>query len=268
MKRLPFLTQIASCATLLLPIAAASAAQLDWDAVTQTNGSQNNTFTVGNTQVNVVVSNPTNGAFGPTVANGTTNSPAITKDLEGGTSPVQNSLVIAADFGANTASLTVTVSFKTLSGTPQQVNGVNFDLYDIDLGTNSWVDQIRTVQGVLGSNTTIKPTSVVGNTAGNSVTGNSTTGFTITGTAQIDNTGANSNQANATVNFGTQAITGFSFVYGDDTSAPADPVRQVFALHDINFAPVPEPNTASMIGLGGLLAGFIFFRRRSQPSVN
>lgn len=271
MKRLPHLTQIASytAAALLLPLAAACAAQLDWDTVAaQTNGQQNYTFTIGGTtQVNVVISNPTSGAFANTVSDGSgVTAPAITQDLVGGTNPVQKSLAIAAQFTTNTDSLTVTVSFKTLNGSqPQSVTGVNFDLYDIDLNGTSYIDQIRNVQAILGSNTTIKPTQVTGS-VGNTVTGNSTTGFTIAGAQSVANTGTTSDQANANINFGGQTITGFSFTYGDTTGAQTNPIRQVFALHDINFTPIPEPGTVSMIGLGGLLAGFVFFRRRSQFS--
>lgn len=246
---------------LLLPAAAASADQLNWDAVSQTNGSLNNTYTVGNTLVNVVISGAT-AALTTTTAGGTINAPAITADYTGGLTG-QNSLTLAADFADNASSITVTVSFKSLDGaTPRTVSSVNFDLFDVDLGAGSFVDQVRNIQAMLGLAVT-QPQGVTGTAGGNVVTGSAATSFTVTGTAPIDNaTGG----ANVTVNFGTQALSSFSFTYGNATTAPGDPNRQAIALHDINFIPVPEPSSAVFL-VAGLAAGALVIARRRRATV-
>ena len=246
-------------AALLLPAAVVSADQLNWDAVTQTNGSLNNNFTVGSTLVNVAISGTTAGLT-TTTAGGTVNAPAITADYTGGLAPVQNSLALATDFADNTSSITVTVSFKTLDGaTPRSVSSVNFQLFDVDLGNASFVDQVRNIQAMLGVAVT-QPAAVTGTAGGNTVTGSSATSFVVTGAAPIGNaTGG----ANVTVDFGAQALTSFSFTYGNAGTAPANPNRQGIALHDINFIPVPEPSVVSLVAGLGVCALVIARRRRS-----
>ena len=269
MTVLPKLTRLAICsASVLLPLATASADQLDWDTINTTANpvmiGLTNTYTVGSTKVTVAISGNTSEVT-TTTSGGPYTAPAVGKEFTGGTNPIQNSLELAADFTSNTHVLTVNVSFTDLSGAPKAVSGVNFDIYDIDAGgttapSTTYIDQIRGIQATLGV-ATLNPTTVTGTSGGNTVTGSGST-FAITGLAPIDNT---TGGANGTINFGTQSLTSFKFSWGDDTTnAPADPVRQVIGVHDINFTQVPEPTTASMIALGGLLSGMVFFRRASR----
>ena len=287
MPTLNLLARLAICtASTILPLAAASADQLNWDNYnTNTNGNPlplaapySYNYDIGSTRVNVAITGATS-AFQPTTNGGPYQAPAIGKEFEGGLTPAENTLEIAALFAKNTDTITVTVSFTTLAGVAKPVNGVSFNLFDIDRGatngqivntTYGYNDQIANIQAVLGGNV-IRQAVVTGTNGGNAVSGNATAGYVITGVDTINNTGTVSNGANANINFGTtQNLTSFSFTYGDNTQAALGgvsqdpPVRQVFGLHDINFTPVavPEPTTTVTLAMAGVLAGMIFLRRR------
>ena len=89
----------------------------------------------------------------------------------------------------------------------------------------------------------------------------------LTGIAPAADGSAN---GNATISFGTNVIHGFAFTF-DNSQGP--PRIQEFALHDINFTPVPEVNpawlAAAACGLFGILrqiGRYFRIEPRRQPS--
>jgi hypothetical protein len=83
----------------------------------------------------------------------------------------------------------------------------------------------------------------------------------LTGNAAVADTGAGSANGNATIGFGSTAITGFSFDFKNDGGPPR---FQSIGLFDINFTPVPEINPAWAGGSACLIAAFATFWRRRK----
>lgn len=214
----------------------------DWDTVSWTPGSLSNSYDIdasnpGN-DITITITGATS-RFIPTY-------PQITQDFEGGLSPAENVLDVFVNYSRRTQSITITVEFHYALG----VEDVGFSLFDIDrTDSETFIDEIRTIKANFGTGSDIAATSVTGS-ANNTVSG-SGLGTTITGTELTSDVGAGSGDANATISFGTNALTQFSFVYGDNSDAERDPAQQGIGLYDISFKKrIPEYHP----GLVGVLA--------------
>ena len=79
----------------------------------------------------------------------------------------------------------------------------------------------------------------------------------LTGKYIVPDSGAGSGAGNATIGFGSTAITSLTFTFASGPDAKNNPDPQYFGLHDISFTPVPEINptlAAAVICLFGIMA--------------
>ena len=97
---------------------------------------------------NIFTNDPTTGTMTPT----------INQTITGGLSPVQNSLMIAANLHTN-SNLTVQISFTSV---PLGATDVSFTIFDIDVSTNA--DIIDSIYGVAPDGTHIAATISFGST--------------------------------------------------------------------------------------------------------
>jgi hypothetical protein len=178
-------------------------------------------------------------------------TPAITSSLQGGLSPVQKSLELAADLRTN-SKITMTVDFSPLYAFG--VKNVSFSLFDIDLETNK--DRINTIYGIALDGSKVAPTITFGSAisrAGNGL------GQALIGNDASADTGPGSGAGTATISFGSTPIKGFTFTWSNTNGAP---FYQQIAMGDILFdVIVPEPNAAAGAALICILAATI--RRRT-----
>ena len=255
--------RILACATgaFLFCAVNASAVILDWDTAAWTNGSLTNSYDVdpatpGN-DITVTVSGNTT-QLTTSTATGTPITPAITVGLEGGLSPVQKSLELAVDLTSQAQFITVTVNFSALYAAG--VQNVSFSIFDVDFSKNQFQDQLRQISGLsVDGITQVAPT--ITTSSANLLSG---TGLTqvVNGIATSTDTGATSNAGNVLINFGTNAITSFTFTYGSGSNTIADPTYQHIGIHDISFTPIPEINPAwSAVGSCLAAAGLVIFHR-------
>jgi len=168
--------------------------------------------------------------------------------------------VLHLDLQNQTQSVTVTVNFSTLY--TQGVTNVSFTLFDVDFSSGGFQDQISQIRGLSVDGTTwIAPT--ITTSSANVLTG---TGLSqvVNGTGNNSDTGPTSGNGNVTFNFGANAITQFSYVYGSGTTAPTDPSLQGIAMHDISFTPVPEINPAWTAILSCFAATGLVLRHRAN----
>lgn len=224
----------------------AKGAMLDWDSVTWTAGSLSRSFDVDSSNAGNDVSVAITGSTSRFLAS----YPQINSSQTGGLSPAQKSLELYTDFSKRNQSITVTVNFNYAQG----VTGVNFSLFDVDLGTR-FVDLVKNITATDASGNTVAAT--ITDSANNSVSG-SGTGQTIRGTAA---TASTSGDANATISFGSAYITSFTFTYTSGSKL-GNPASQSISFHDINFTPVvPEAGTVGA-ALAVCLLAAMFSRRR------
>jgi hypothetical protein len=178
-------------------------------------------------------------------------TPAITSSLQGGLSPIQKSLELAADLRTN-SKITMTVNFSPLY--TLGVRNVSFSLFDIDLETNK--DQISNIFGIALDGSHVAATIIFGSAI--TRTGSSL-GQVLTGTDPSPDTGPGSGAGTATISFGATPIKGFAFTWTNSNGAP---FYQQIAMGDISFdVVVPEPNAAAVATLICILAATI--RRRN-----
>jgi hypothetical protein len=246
---------VAVCAAIALSCATAGAVTLDWDTNTWTNA--NNGFPIPNNyevdsnntgtdltitmsgQISKLRTDPVTGIL----------TPAVMSMLQGGLAQVEKSLHIYANVGTQTE-ITVSVAFSPnyLRG----VENVSFKLFDIDKTTDA--EFIKDIYGIALDGSLVAAT-ITGLGSNVSLTG---TGFgqLLTGnTPSLDTSG----NGNVTISFGANVIKGFAFTF-DNSSGP--PRVQEFALHDINFTPVPEINPAfAAVGSCLTAIGLIFHHR-------
>src|SRR5256714_5698619 len=138
---------------------AAHALVLDWDSVTWSAGFLNNSYdlngdtvddvtvSITSRQANVWTTDPLSGEL----------TPSISQTMTGGVSPVENSLILAANLKTQ-SDVTVQISFTGGNGalnTPGATN-VSFTIFDIDITTNS--DVISTIYGVAPDGSQAAPT--------------------------------------------------------------------------------------------------------------
>jgi hypothetical protein len=232
----------------------AHALVLDWDSVTWTAGSLNNSYDLNGDAVNditVTITSQNPNIFTTDPATGM-QTPGINQSLTGGLSPVQNSLDIAANLHTN-SNLTVQLSFGGQYGL---ATNVSFTIFDIDITTNS--DIISNIYGIAADGSQVAATIT---DLGSTVT---PSGLALTqkltGNAGSAN---NSGNGNATISFGAVAITDVFFTFGNNAGAPR---YQDIAIGDISFTPVPEINPASASAISCFLAlgAMLTFHRRAK----
>lgn len=235
------------CIVAMLLPAHASALVLDWNTATWTAGSSSQTYDVngdGTNDIKVEFSGDLN-TITTQNSNGTgSQTPVVDSLMEGGLSPVQPSLDIAANLHTNDKVI-VTVTFI---GTYAGATNVSFTLFDIDRQTND--DEIHDISGKAFPGGAAVPATI--SNIGSSITP-SGAGLTqvLDGTSPATNGGPNSDRGNATISFGSgPSITSFTFTFQNSAGAPR---FQQIALGDITFSPVPETNPAfAAAGLCGI----------------
>jgi uncharacterized repeat protein (TIGR01451 family) len=180
----------------------------DWDGRTWNAGSLSNSYALTNV-----------GTFDIDISTSTAfvaGSPALNSNLTGGLSPVQNSLFLNMN---NTLRSDVSTTVIDL---PTAVPGLQFRLHDVDFNATSFADKV-TVTGTFNG-TAVTPTLTNG--VSNYVIGN----------VAIGDTGAGDTTAvgNVVVTF-LSPVDKVTVVYGNHTTAPADPGNQWMSIHDISF---------------------------------
>jgi len=248
-----FILCIAACSP------AAHAVTLDWDGVTWTAGSLSNSYDIDPSKAGNDITVSVSGNTGQLAPKSGSPIPANLNIIEGGLSPVQNSLVLHLDLANQSQSVTVTVNFSSLY--TAGVKNVSFTMFDVDFSSSAFQDQIRSIQALSIDGTTLIAATITTSSA-NSLNGTTGLGQVVTGMSNNTDTGATSGNGNVTISFGANAIKSFTFVYGSGTTAPVDPTAQGIAMHDITFTPVPEINPA-WSGLVSCLVAAALIRRHS-----
>lgn len=254
-----------AAAVVLLSGSNARGVVLDWDTVTWTNGSLTNSYDIdpaneGN-DVTVSVSGDTSRLGSEATGERT---PALTTNVTGGLSPAQKTLTIFLDLTSTTQAVTIFVDFTAFY--PQGVENVSFSLFDIDWaeeGGNGadFRDQLRSITATAVGGGTLSPT--ITTSSGNSLSGTGVNQV-VNGIATIADSSAN---GNVLIDFGTTAITSFTFTYGSGETKKTDPTGQHMGLHDITFTPVPEINPALSAALSCFAAtGLMIFHRARVKS--
>ncbi len=250
-----------AAAVVLLSASNARAVVLDWDTVTWTNGSLTNSYDIdpANAGNDVTVSVSGNTSQLGTEPTGEM-TPALTTNITGGLTPAQKTLTIFLDLTSTTQAVTIFVDFTAFY--PQGVQNVSFSLFDIDFANEGgngadFRDQIRAITGIAAvGGATVSPT--ITTSAGNSLSGTGVNQV-VNGIASVTDTTAG---GNVMIDFGSTAITSFTFTYGSGTTQKSDPTGQHMGLHDITFTPVPEINPALTAALSCFAAtGLIVFHR-------
>lgn len=238
-------------------VSSRSAVVLDWDSATWTPGTLSNSYDLtgdGVTDIRLTASSQPSNIWTNDPATGTL-TPTISQTLTGGLVPPQNSLMLAANLKTNSD---VTVQFSFSAGN-QLATNVSFTIFDIDVTTNK--DIISGIYGVALDGTHIPATITnVGSAA--TLTGAGLT-YVLTGNAPSADT---SSDGNATISFGSVALTDVFFVFSNNAGAPR---YQDIGFSDINFTPVPEINPAAASVVSCLLAvGMMVFVHRRYKAKN
>jgi uncharacterized repeat protein (TIGR01451 family) len=185
----------------------AGSSLFDWDANPWPAGSLANSYPLTNI-----------GTIGFAIASpGTwTGSPALNNSNNGGLAGTQLSLFQSLDFNnaAETATTTITL--------PTAVPGVQFRVFDIDFAANDFADRLTVTGSFNGSPVT--PTLTNG--VSNYVVGNSAFGDGASGGTSAD--------GNVVVTFSSPVDT-IMVVYGNHSTAPANPDGQAISIWDITF---------------------------------
>lgn len=188
----------------------------DWDTKTWTAGSTSNSYAqtgFGQIAWNLSISG---GSWGNIAALGGQNPALQNNGNTGGLSPVQYSLSEYADFTSVAGVATTTISLQT------PIPGVQFRLFDVDYSAGFYTDKI-TVSGTVNG---VSVTPVLTNGITNWVSGN-----IVVGDGQSANTSAD---GTVWVTFPTPVDT-ITLVYGNASTAPADPGTQAIAIHDLTM---------------------------------
>jgi uncharacterized repeat protein (TIGR01451 family) len=180
---------------------------LDWNSHSWTSGSSTGSATLANLgTVNFSVA-----------TDGTYNAPlALTSDNTGG-------------FGAGQLSLFQSIEYTTISQTttttvtlPTAVPGAQFRIFDVDYAANDFADKLTVTGSFNGS--AVTPTLTNG--TANYVSGNVAIGDV--------SSGATSANGNVVVTFSAPVDT-ITIVYGNHTTAPANPDGQAISIYDFTF---------------------------------
>lgn len=179
----------------------------DWDGRTWTSGSLNNSYALTNIgTIGFAVSSP--GTW--------TASPALNNSNNGGIAGSQTSLYQSLDFATRDETATTVITL------PTAVPGVQFRVFDVDFAANDFADRLTVTGSFNGSPVT--PTLTNG--LANYVVGNTAIGDT--------GSGATSGDGNVVVTFSSPVDT-ITIVYGNHTTAPANPDGQAISIWDITF---------------------------------
>ena len=246
----------------------ARAVTLDWDSAVWNPGTLTNSFDVDGSAAGNDLTLAVTGSTGELVDDSVNNlpTPNINTNLEGGLSPVQNSLNIAIDLGKKDRFVTVTITFSAQY--TQGVENVSFTLFGIDQaagGSNIYIDEITSISATaIDGITQIAPTIT---NIGSAVT-RSGTGLNqvLTGAGNVPSTGAGSGDGNATISFNASGIRSITFTFGAGGNSAVNPTFQDISLHDITFSPVPETNPAGITVGVCLLVLFLTKRARRQAN--
>lgn len=242
----------------------ARAILFDWDdaAVNWTAGSLSQSFDFDSSNpgndITITITGDTSEITSSSLPNDTTS-------VHGGYSPAQESLFIQVNWNSKNDKVVVTVTFHYAYG----VDNVQFQIFDIDAGSvlpngkRTWQDEIRTIKANYFGGSDIAADSVTGS-GSNSVIGSGLS-ISVAGTNTVPNTGAGSGNGNATISFGGNDLTEFTFTYGSGPDSHNDPSQQhVGLIFDISFTPlIPEyhPGLAAT-ALCGLLGVSRWLKRR------
>ncbi len=181
----------------------------DWNGKAWTGGSTNNSYSVtGIGSINFAITKT-----GGTYDDG---SPAVNNNNNGGLANSEQSLYENLQFTTQSQTATTVLTL------PTAVPGLQFTVFDIDFANNDFADKLTVVGSFNGA--TVMPTLTNG--VANYVIGN----------VAIGDAGSNSNSANGNVvvTF-TSPVDKVDIIYGNHTTAPADPDGQAISIHDINF---------------------------------
>lgn len=221
----------------------ANALVLDWSSVTWTPGSLTQSYdldpTIPGDEITITITGDTADFFA--------GAPLISQTVTGGTGG--DALELHLNLQKATDQITVTVTFNYALG----VDGVSFDLFNVDADAKNnpeYIDQISNITGQFGTNSAFG--ALITPSTDNTVSGTGT-GQTVTGTT---NDALTSGDANVNIDFGTNALTSFTFTYGNGPGSRNNPKDEEIGLYDIYFHPrVPEKGTlwgalaaCSMIG--------------------
>ncbi len=241
-----------------------SAVLLDWDVLTWTAGSTNNSYDLnsdGTTDVTVAITrSSTNITWQNGAAVGVTGNAPFTDVGSGNAGPGTGGttgklLSLWMDVGGNqNRFVTVSVTFSGMFST-SGISGVAFTLHDIDQG--SYQDQVRTIRAIDTTGTTVFASSVTNSgSTSDSVSGSGST-FLITGNnGAADN---NTSQGDATISFGNTAIKSFSFVYGNPSTLSGINSAQHIQMGDLFYTPkVPEVGSA-VAAMAACLSAMLLF---------
>jgi uncharacterized repeat protein (TIGR01451 family) len=191
----------------------------DWGVNTWTAGSLNNSYTLaGVGTFNIAMTTVT-----PYVAG----SPAITNQLTGG---VAGEVSLFQNLNNNAIADTATTVITMPGGLP----GMQFRIFDIDFGAASFADKITVTGSYLGSPVTPQLTNGVSNY--------------VSGNVAIGDVGAADTTAdgNVVVTFNA-AVDTVTIVYGNHTTAPANPGNQWVGIGDMTFCSPYSSYTVSKI---------------------
>jgi uncharacterized repeat protein (TIGR01451 family) len=180
---------------------------LDWNSQSWTSGSSTGSATVANIgTVNFAVT-----------TQGTYSAPlALTSSNTGGFGGTQLSLFQSIEYTNISQTTTTTVTL------PTAVPGVQFTVFDVDYALNDFADKL-TVTGTFNGSP-VTPTLT-----------NGRVNYISAGAAIGDGaSGATSADGNVVVTFSAPVDT-ISIVYGNHTTAPADPDGQAISIYDFNF---------------------------------
>ncbi len=190
--------------TLVCP---AGTALLDWNSQSWLSGSPTGSATVGGVG-NITFNVATQGTYLAPLA--------LTSSNTGGFGGTQLSLFQNIDYG-NTAQTTTTTVVL-----PTAVPGVQFTVLDVDYVLNDFADKL-TVTGTFNS---LPVTPTLTNGRVNYISGTDAIGD--------GNSGAASDDGNVIVTFLAPVDT-ITIVYGNHTTAPANPDGQAISIYDFNF---------------------------------
>ena len=180
---------------------------LDWNAQTWLSGSPTGTANVANI-----------GAIGFSVTTGGTFTVPLQLNatITGGTTG-QNSLYQNVEYTTRAQVTTTVVDL------PTAVPGVQFTVFDIDFAGNDFADKL-TVTGMYNGVATAPPTLT-----------NGVSNYTFGNVAIGDITAADNTANGSVVVTFAVPVDEITIVYGNHTTAPADPDGQAIAINDFNF---------------------------------
>lgn len=182
----------------------------DWDILSWAAGSRSNSYSISG--IGSIGFSITATATGDPTLSGL---PSLTAGLTGGGAP-QNTLYLGYDFLTELEYATLTMAL------PTAVPGMQFMIYDVDAGADSWADYIVVTGYFQGS--PVYPTLT--NSASNWVSGNEAYG-----SASVAN---DSGDGNIAVTF-QSAVDTVVITYGNHPAAPPNPQTQVVGVTDITY---------------------------------